>query len=470
MSSESQDYIRQGLHADAHFNDLAREAAILFSDLVGSTEFKRHHTSLEGLAKTALHNAVVTDLIVTFDGKVSKYLGDGVLGVFEGDDASVKVIKAAAAIILGIEDANRKQHWEDFPRAMSTRIGIHCGPVWMFRFPQATTDDPQGTVVDIASRLVGLAGTQQIVITDKAFQAAAQQAGLKFQQDAIKSVELGVDVGPVVMRLIKGVNEPIAIRSAAPHEREPGEILLLGHRRPSDPRVIDRVAQARTLLQSGTEEDLQRALETLQDVVKDDPGNFEANVRAAQILLHKKPNGYEDERANLDGAIHHLSLAKQIRPESWRVWHLASWTRYRRFQLLRDLKDLERAVGFAQTALERADDMMDIHGVLQAKVCLAWKLLVRSEWVSTNTESDLARAADLCRDVSKDVHNAQGVLLADYLYTHAAVRLSQHDQDYVGIEKMIKEAEQANQWSDKLFVTTAKLREIKCPQPTGPIL
>ena len=207
MSSESQDYIRTQLQAGANFNSLSRPAVILFADLVGSTEFKRHHPPLDGLAKTALHNAVATDTIDEYGGTVSKYLGDGVLGMFEGDRSAAQAIRAATAIILGIEKANEDQAWTDFPKSISTRIGIHCGPVWMFRFPQATTDDPQGTVVDVAARLADLADAQQIVGTDKLFKDACNDVSLEYTDAPVQSQDLAASVGSRTERLLKGLNE-----------------------------------------------------------------------------------------------------------------------------------------------------------------------------------------------------------------------------------------------------------------------
>ena len=232
--------------------------------------------------------------------------------------------------------------------------------------------------------------------------------------------------------------------------------------------MLQRLNHARELLRTGSKDDVAKALDVFEEVTRQDPGNFEANVRAAQILLQSEVTTHEEEHALLKRVIDHLSLAKQIRPESSFVWHLASWTRYRRFEVLRELTDIHKAIEFAETAMKRAEEMMDIHGALQAKICLAWKLQIRAEWSGKTSAADLALAAELCRDVSNYVRRAQGTLLSDYLYTHAIVRLAQGDQDHDDIEKMIQEAEQHDQWNGKLEIATNKLRLARSPKRPRP--
>src|SRR5688572_6600452 len=76
----------------------AVEGCVMFVDLVGSTDFKQNHSPGEGLAKAHLHNLVVTQQILKCGGRVVKYIGDAVMGFFEGDAAS-SALSCAISIV-----------------------------------------------------------------------------------------------------------------------------------------------------------------------------------------------------------------------------------------------------------------------------------------------------------------------------------------------------------------------------------
>ena len=452
-SSVAQDYIRQILSAREQFNSLSSEAAILFADLVGSTEFKRHHSEREGLEKTALHNAVITDCILAGGGVVSKYLGDGVLATFEGQDGPCKCLNAAISCLAAISKANESQGWRDYERGMSTKIGIDFGAIWKFRFPQATVDDPQGSVVDLASRLAGLASPNQIVITDKACQIAVQRIG----------TGIGGCTAPtsdVISRLVRGLKDPIALRAIGPNGKPVGDIYLDGHH-PTPPGPMDaKLNEGRTALESGNSE---KALEIFTEVSRLDRGCFEANYRAAELLLANRPKNKHDEKRLIEAIIQHLSLAMQSCPRSPRVWYLSSWAHFKRFELLREFSDLDLAVRFAESALDQAYKIMDVDGMILSKTCLARKLLERSQWGENETDNakDLLQAARLCNEVSRVVSRVHKETRAEYLVTHALVRLEQGDTAFEEIEKMIQEAETLNPQNDKLDDAKRRLRDVQ---------
>lgn len=450
-AAKSLDYIRQQIQSDAAFNALSREAAIVFADLVGTTEFKRHHSAIAGLHKTLVHNAIVCDAIQAVEGNVVKHLGDGVMCVFEGDGAARRAIEAGLAVIQAIEEGNQSQGWNHFPQSMSTKLGVSFGKVWFLQFPNSTEIDPQGTVVDVAARVTGLAGPQQLVCTDEAYRAAT-----------LGEDDLNGSVGEATQRLIKGSNELVSLRCIAPPSRTPGEILISGHRRPTPDHVLQLLFEANKAMRAGRNDE---AMGALTEVVENDPGNFEANFRAAEILLHKRSNSRGEERETLDRIIQHLSLAKQTRPESSRVWYLASWTRAKRFELLRDMADLERAIQFAEISLARAEELMDFDGTVQAKICLARQLVERSEWVTETDPTDLARATELCEEVRAVVKERQQSLLADYMITHALVRLRQKDTDYEGVRMMLEEAQSIDPANHELLTVEAKLRDARYEEP-----
>src|SRR5207249_3749797 len=87
------------LENTSSWDQLAQPACILFADLVGSTEFKRDHPPPEGLAKTLLHNMIISNRVFHFKGSIVKYLGDGVMGIFVGENRANRALMAGLAAI-----------------------------------------------------------------------------------------------------------------------------------------------------------------------------------------------------------------------------------------------------------------------------------------------------------------------------------------------------------------------------------
>ncbi|MBI2806024.1 MAG: adenylate/guanylate cyclase domain-containing protein [Planctomycetes bacterium] len=469
IDARALDYAREMLCNQRDMGALAKKSCVLFADLVGLSEFKRHHTQREALDKTLVHNAVVTDAIRNLGGDVIKYLTGGVLGVFVDDNAAERAIQAGLQILVGIDTANQAQHWL-FPKEMSTKIGIAWGEVWTFSFPESTENDLQGLAVDIACRLVDLASSQQLICTDEAYQEATRKPGGA-------SSFPNSDPEPTA-RLVRGLHDPINLRVIAPEGKERESIKLAGHPRAIPDwmhRKIDEARNAYRIAQNGKEEQIDAAIRAFSevvygfrdargDVIKGDPGNFEANVRAAELLLHRsRYNKPGIQGAALEEVIKHLSLAKQTRPDSPHSWLLACWTRFKRFELQRNPDDLVRAVDFAETAKNAAEKILDSVGTLLAKTYLARMLLARAEWSADDVASanDIAAAAKYCGEVQEVIRHVQGKRLAQYLVTHVLVRLAQGESDYDGIEKMITEAKEVDPTNSDLEHAYAKLRDAR---------
>ncbi|MHC4795866.1 MAG: adenylate/guanylate cyclase domain-containing protein [Planctomycetota bacterium] len=176
--------------------------SILFADLVGSTEYKRHHDILEGLSKVVQHNKIASKVISDGYGKVIKYLGDGVMGLFYGQDCERHAIQAGLNIIERMAKENADRNFV-FPDDLNTKIGVHSGTVWMFKFEESNVEDPQGTTVDIAFRLCAMAGPQQLICTDETY----------IKADGDKNFP---NVSEVFERFIKGISDPIKVRMVLP--------------------------------------------------------------------------------------------------------------------------------------------------------------------------------------------------------------------------------------------------------------
>ncbi len=121
-------------------------AAVLFTDIVESTSQQRSYGDRAWLELLDQLNSELSRLSMAYDGRVVKFTGDGLMAVFptagSALEAAAEMVKAAQALNLEI------------------RSGVHAGEVLQ------SDDDFSGTVVTIASRVMGQAQSGEIMTTD----------------------------------------------------------------------------------------------------------------------------------------------------------------------------------------------------------------------------------------------------------------------------------------------------------------
>src|SRR5262249_23928917 len=153
-----------------------------------------------------------------------------------------------------------------FPHTLDTKVGVHDGRVWFFRYPQALVPDPQGQVVDIAARLCSMASKNQLICTEESFKDAG-------------GADIFKNHSPATKRFIRGVPEPRQLVAIVPNESaDVGLVPLAGHDRPEQPAAIRERERAYEHFLRG---EYGAALRILKDVIGGDLGNFHANLQAA---------------------------------------------------------------------------------------------------------------------------------------------------------------------------------------------
>jgi class 3 adenylate cyclase/pimeloyl-ACP methyl ester carboxylesterase len=129
--------------------------AVLFTDLVGSTERAAALGDAGWKSVLDRHDAVVRAIVERSGGSVIKTTGDGVLALLPSAGGCVR---AAQAIRRELD-----------AEALEARIGVHVGDV------DRRGDDVSGLAVNIASRAMSNAGTGEIVATASVVAAVAGQ-------------------------------------------------------------------------------------------------------------------------------------------------------------------------------------------------------------------------------------------------------------------------------------------------------
>jgi class 3 adenylate cyclase len=117
-----------------------RRITIMFTDVVGSTQYWENRGDLEGRLMIDIHNRLISPIIKRYGGKVIKHVGDSVMASFRSPK---NALSAAISIQQKMQDYRENQD-QDLP---SIRIGLHTGKALV------EDGDVFGRVVNIASRI-----------------------------------------------------------------------------------------------------------------------------------------------------------------------------------------------------------------------------------------------------------------------------------------------------------------------------
>lgn len=156
--------------------------AIMFTDLVGSTEISTRHGDTRAMEVLEHHDQIVRAALSQCGGREVKHTGDGIFASFSYVSTAVD---CAIQIQRGFGEPTAEKSEE--PRV---RIGISAGE------PVSQHEDLFGAVVNLASRICGHAGPGQI-----------------FVSSAVRELSVGKpivfeDRGPIAL---KGFDDPVRL-------------------------------------------------------------------------------------------------------------------------------------------------------------------------------------------------------------------------------------------------------------------
>jgi class 3 adenylate cyclase len=120
-------------------------ATVVFTDIVASTEHQARVGPREWSRLTDQHEALVRDLLARHRGREVKMTGDGFLATFDG---TARGLRCAAEIVQSAKGIG-----------LNLRAGVHTGEV------ELRGNDIAGLAVTIASRVCGLAGSGEVLVT-----------------------------------------------------------------------------------------------------------------------------------------------------------------------------------------------------------------------------------------------------------------------------------------------------------------
>lgn len=138
--------------------------AVMFTDIVGSTEMTARLGDAAALELVRAHDALVRRGLNAFGGREVKHTGDGIMAAF---DQAPNAVRAAADIQRRFTAYNAEAS-----ESLSVRIGIHAGE------PVEDNHDLFGTTVQLAFRLCSEAEGGQVVVSGLVRELCAEDGAL----------------------------------------------------------------------------------------------------------------------------------------------------------------------------------------------------------------------------------------------------------------------------------------------------
>jgi adenylate cyclase len=175
-----------------------REVTVLFCDLRNFTAFTEASEPEEVMAVLREYHENVGELIFKYEGTLERFLGDGIMIVFNDPIPCADHTERAVRLALDMRDKVEElaKHWGRQGYALGFGIGIAAGyaTLGQIGFEHRREYSAIGGVTNLASRLCDEARPGQILIA----------------QRALSSVESSVKVSHVGDLNLKGFNRPIA--------------------------------------------------------------------------------------------------------------------------------------------------------------------------------------------------------------------------------------------------------------------
>ena len=159
------------------------QCAIVFTDIVDFTRYNAERGDDAAVALLEHQSRIVRDLLPAC-GRVVKELGDGIMIWVPDARAALETCLAVQARVI------EQQHGED---PTFVRIGGHWGS------PRRRGDDFVGNVVNLAARIVDLAGAGEVLVSEALLESAGDLSDLDAHAH---------ELGPV---FVKGVPDPVAL-------------------------------------------------------------------------------------------------------------------------------------------------------------------------------------------------------------------------------------------------------------------
>jgi adenylate cyclase len=154
------------------------EITMLFSDIRGFTTMSDGRPPQEVVNTLNEYFEVMVDILFQYSGTVDKFVGDEIIGLFGApitlEDGPYKAVACALAMMQALTEFNRTRASENLP-AIHIGIGINTGVVitGAIGSTRALQYTAIGDAMNVASRLVNLAGSGEVIISENTYRYVA---------------------------------------------------------------------------------------------------------------------------------------------------------------------------------------------------------------------------------------------------------------------------------------------------------
>lgn len=146
--------------------DYSQMVTIVFTDIVGSTEYFASKGDIAGRAMVQRHNDLLFPIIKKYHGRIIKTIGDAIMAGFNKASDGVQ-----AAVVIQQVLAEHNQNIND---KIHIRIGIHTGKAI------SEPTDIYGDTVNTAARVEALADGEQILLSGETYKEVEKRFNLHF--------------------------------------------------------------------------------------------------------------------------------------------------------------------------------------------------------------------------------------------------------------------------------------------------
>jgi adenylate cyclase len=154
------------------------EVTMLFSDIRGFTTMSDGRPAQEIVNTLNEYFEVMVDILFKYTGTLDKFVGDEIIGLFGApipiDDAPFKAVSCAVAMLQALEEFNHTRAAEN-QSPIRIGIGINTGNVitGSIGSTRALQYTAIGDAMNVASRLVNVAASGEIIVSESTFRAVA---------------------------------------------------------------------------------------------------------------------------------------------------------------------------------------------------------------------------------------------------------------------------------------------------------
>ena len=152
-------------------------ATVLFTDIVDSTGQLANMGDENWRNLLDKHDDIASGLVERFQGELVKSTGDGLLAIFDGPGRAIQCAQAL------VEQLN--------PLQISIRAAMHTGEI------ERRKDDISGLAVHVAARILGLAGSGEVLMSKLVTDLVAGSSKFSFESlgtHELKGLSGGFDI------------------------------------------------------------------------------------------------------------------------------------------------------------------------------------------------------------------------------------------------------------------------------------